>query len=468
MKAFRGRGAAIRAVAGIALMTALSGCLKPTPFASPDFPFRDRYATRAGAPVLLGNAAWWRRMHDPVLDRLMDRALDDSLSLALARERVVAARAALAADAPPATLSGTARAGVQGGRSDGVDSDPDTVGAGTLGLSWLLDPWGARRNRLKALAAEVEVADAERDSAQLLLLLNLGQSYVDLRYSERLLALREGERAGRLRTLELTRTLAEAEAATRLETTRSRARVAEIEAQLPGLRAAVAARRNEIAVLAALRPGDLDDLLARTRAEQPMAALSPEIGVPADLLRNRPDIRVAERQYYAAVARIDEARAALYPSLSLTGTLNVNALSRSGRGADYFLGPSVRFPVLPDGSTRAEVARRHSLARQAHINWSSTVLQAILEVENALVDYQATAVSVDAARRAVRLNRESLELTREVVRRGDATLNDLIDAEQAVSSSEQALAETLQRLGRSFVELNVRLGAGHGTGSSQP
>lgn len=98
------------------------------------------------------------------------------------------------------------------------------------------------------------------------------------------------------------------------------------------------------------------------------------------------------------------------------------------------------------------------------MTWKSTVLNAILEVENALVDYRAINLSMTAAERAVRLNRETLSLTRDVVRKGDATLNDLIDAEQALAATEQSLAETLRRLGANFVALNIRLGAGHKAG----
>ncbi|MGR3371544.1 MAG: efflux transporter outer membrane subunit [Pseudooceanicola nanhaiensis] len=437
-----------------ALLAALAGCDQAPRYDAPLFPFLKSYsAAPDGAPVLLNNVAWWQRMKDPVLDGLIDRALAQNLSLELARERVISARAAARAVPGAASLSGGGR--VTAGAD--VGDAPDLTGTAELELGWILDPWGGRRSRVRAAEARAEAAEAGRDAAQLLMLLNLGQAYVDLRYRERLLVLREQERARRLETLSMMRTLAEAQEATRLQVTRSRARVADIEAALPTLRAEVTAKRNEIAVLTGQAPGTLT--LPRGTG-QPVPALSPEVGIPADLLRNRPDIRAAEREYYAAVAEIGEARAALFPSLSLTGTLSVNALGSSS-GSEYFFGPALTLPALPQGPAKANIERRQSLARQSIVSWKSTVLDAILEVENALVDYRAASFSVAAAERAARLNRETLDLTLDVLREGDATLGDLIDAEQALAAAEQTRAETVRRLGASFVALNVRLGAGH-------
>lgn len=449
------RGAFPLGTASVVLI-AMAGCAQQSPYDAPLFPFLQGYSAtpgRAPAPVLLSNDAWWHRMKDPAFDRLVTQALAQNLSLDLAREKVVAARTAVRTLPGAGSLSGTGKLGVEGASTGGAD----LTGTAEFGLGWLLDPWGGRAARLRAATARAEVAEAERDAGQLLLLLNLGQAYVDLRYLEKLLVLRQKERAGRVETLGMFRTLAEAREATQLQLVRSRARIADIDAALPKLRADVQSKRNEIAVLLGEQPGKLGPLAA---TGQPVPHLSPEVGVPADLLRNRPDIRAAERAYYAAVADIDEAEAALYPSLSLSGTLSVNALGLAS-GSEYFFGPALTLPALPQGPARAEVDRRRSVARQAHITWQSTVLGAVAEVENALIDYQAASQSVAAADRAVALNRQTLEMTRDVVRQGDATLGDLIDAEQALAAAEQNRAETVRRLGLSFVALNVRLGAGH-------
>ncbi len=443
----------------------LAACAPQTPYKGPQFPFMPGYrAAQTGAPVLLSNAAWWQQLNDPVLNQLIDLALRDSLSLEVAKARVVQSRAELRGVAGGVSLVPSIEAQIAG------TDTTEAVGSGNaeLGLSWMLDPYGAKREERKAAGARLEVADAEVDAAQLLVLFNLANAYVDLRYRQRLVALRQQELQSRQRTLALTRQMAEANSATRMETTRSAARVAEIQAQLPGLQAAVVIKQNEIAVLAGHAPGTLPVDLAGGGHQpgQPAPEMSPDVGIPADLLRNRPDIRIAERRYYAALADVGVARAALYPRLSLTGAITLNAFEAGRGGASYFFGPTVQFPSFPNGSAKAGVEARHAVVRQAHAIWQATVLNAILEVENALVDYKGVSDSLHAAGRAARLYAEARDLTDEVFRRGDATLGDLIDAEQAVSTAQNALADARYRRGLSFVALNVRLGSGHAVGKA--
>ncbi|OED46740.1 hypothetical protein AB838_18770 [Rhodobacteraceae bacterium (ex Bugula neritina AB1)] len=452
------------ALISVAVATAVlvSGCSDQSlPYKNPTFGFFSKYtnATR-GAPVLLNNVAWWKGLQDPVLDRLITLALARNLDLQIAKERVVAAKAARNAVPGATLLTSNAKYDVTGTDS----TSPTRTGESSIGLNWMLDPYGARRNELRAAGARIEVADAEADAAQLLVLFNMANALVNLRHSQQVLAQSHTELARRQSTLSLTRKLETAASTTRLEITRARARVAELRSELPRQQASVVAGLNEIAVLAGLKPGGLPkDLMAALKrgGKQPQPSLSPDVGIPADLLRNRPDIRIAERSYYAAVADIGVARAALYPQLSLSGAITLNTLGSSSSSAEYFFGPAVTFPNLPAKPARARVSARYSAARQAHIGWKSTVLDAILEVENALVTYQAASTSLSAAHQANRLYRETLTLTRRVFERGEATLGDLIDAEQSVLDAERTLTDLRRQHALQFISLNVRLGAGH-------
>lgn len=444
------------------LAVVLTGCASPDPYAAPTFPFaaafRSAPETVRGAPVLLGNAAWWRHLDDPVLDRLVVLALRDSLTIAQAGARVAEARASARSVSGPVALSSS----LAGRVSDGDDANPDTVTA-EIGLDWLLDPWGGRRAERQAASSRAEAAEAEATAARLLVLSNLARAYLDLRYRQQLLALAEQEARSRARTLALTRTLAEAEASTRLDLTRSEARVAGIRAELPGLRAAIGAKQNEIAVLAGAAPGSLPPDMTAALAQkqgQPRAGLAPDPGIPADLLRNRPDIQVAEHGYYAALADLGQARAALYPNLSLSGAITLAKAGGRATQIGYF-GPVLRLPVFPANTARAGVEIRHARVRAAHAIWRATVLRALLEVENALLDYRAVSDSEASANRAARLHREALDLTRDLFAAGEATLGDLIDAEQAVAEADEVVAGTRYRRSLAFVALNVALGAGH-------
>lgn len=461
----RARRGGIRGPVAALAVAGLAACAQIAPYQAPAFPFAAGWRGAPGAsPVLLENARWWQRLNDPVFDALVARALSGNPSLDLARARVAAARAERGQ--VPAAASLRASAGVQ--REGASDEPTRTSGTADLGFDWLLDPWGGRRAELRAAGARIEAAEAEARAAQLLLLLNLGTAYVDLRYRQQLLALGRAEVRGRDRTLALTRSMEAAQSATRLEILRSEARVAAIRATLPALEADVAARQAEIAVLVGVSPGALPaDLHADLHAAlgratpQPRPALPADIGIPADLLRNRPDIVAAEQRYYAALADVDAARAALYPRLSLGGTLSANALQRRGSGSTYFFGPSLQFPALPAGPARAAVEARHARAREAHAAWRIAVLDAILEVETALLDYRAQTAALRQAERAARLSREVVDLTREVFAARNATLGDLIDAEQALAEADRALADTRLRVAQGFVALNIRLGSGN-------
>ena len=442
----------------------LTGCAPPDPYAAPTFPFLGGYQSAAhAAPVLLRNDNWWLRLGDPVLNRLVAAGLGGNLSLEIARARIAGAEAAVAATPGLISLQPSLSATASGA----LDQDPTGRGTAQVSLNWLLDPYGAHKAQTAAARATVEVAAAELAAARLLVLYSLSNAYVDLRYRQTLVALRDQEMRSRRQTLAMTVTLLEAQSATRLEAARSEARMAEIEAQMPGLRAAVAAKKNEIAVLVGVAPGTLSIDLDR-HATQPRPELAANVGIPADLLRNRPDIQIAERRYYIALAGLTEAQAALYPRLSLTGALTLN-LGEAGRSAaGYVFGPTLQLPGLPTGQARAGVTRARAEIDAAHASWKSTVLTALLEVENAMLDYRAATASQHGTDKAARLYGETLELTREIFAQGDATLGYLIAAEQELAGARQAQAQTLFQRAQSFVALNVRLGAGHGVAAVVP
>ena len=445
----------------VASIIGLAGCSTEEPYSKPTFGFASSYkSVPDSAPLLLTNNVWWQNLNDKTLNALIDRALKGNIDLAIARERVVEAHSVLEGVPPNGDLTPTAS--VRRQDQIGAGNSPTTRSEAALGANWLFDPYGSRKQQIQAAGARVEVAGAEVDAARLLLILNMSNAYVDLRYSQRLLQLRKQQLASRRKTVSLTRKLFEQESTTRVEMVRTEALVAETQTQIPPLQAQIQSFKNEIAVLAGVAPGTLGINLDG-QIHQPHPSLAPNIGIPADLLRNRPDIRIAERSYYAAVSEIGVARANLYPRLSLGGSIGpVRASGLSGM--EYFFGPSIVFPSLLDSSLKARVAARHSQARQAHEGWKSTVLGALRDVENARAAYEGSARSSKTARRSVRLYREARNLTRDQVGRGSATIRDLIDTEESIADADVVLANEMRQLGRNFVLLNISIGAGSDVG----
>lgn len=455
-----GRREAPRYPLGVALaatlFVGLAGCESTAPYAAPVFPFQRAFsAADRASPVLLSNANWWMRFNDPVLDSLIDRALTGNMSLEAARERVVQSRAELATIPGAVSLSPDAQLVTQGG-SGGTQAN---IGSGNLGFTWLIDPYGGKRAQVRAADARALAAGAEVNAAQLLVIQNLANAYVDLRYNQRLLTLRSQDLAARRKTLALTQSFFDADSATKLDIVRSQAVVSDIEGQVPGLKAAIAAKKAEIAVLVGMAPGTLSTDLDKGSA-LPRPRMVADVGIPADLLRNRPDIQIAERLYYAALQDIGAAKAQRYPSLSLGGAISLNS-ERGQTSTGYFFGPAVQFPDVLSKAPRAAVDARESLARQAHTNWKSTVLQGILEVESSLLTYSAAATAVSSSDRTVRLYQEAVDLTRDLIERDGATLSDLIDAESSSAIAKATLAENQRQQARAFVALNIALGSGN-------
>lgn len=455
---------ACRSFAAAILAVAVTACAPVRDYVAPNFSFLNKYGdAKSGAPKLLQHDNWWRTFKDPALDKLVALALSDSLSLKLARERVVESRAQRRVVPRAGALTSSANI-----RAEGVGSDgPDITPSGDIGLNWLFDPWGARREELRAAAAQIDIAEAEVDAARLLVLFNLSNAYIDLRFQQRQLVLAQQELSRGAQALRLINERAAAQDATRQDVTRARARLARIRTQVPDLEAGITSRINEIAVLTGRAPGTLPSPMAaalRAHKAQPHAHMPSNIGIPADLLRNRPDLRVAERLYYISLAQVEVARAALYPSLSLTGLISLDDVSISR--PEYFFGPSIRFPSLPLGSAKASVEVRHSQVRQAFDTWKSDVLTAILEVENALQNYAALNRSLGSAGEATRLYRVSTSQSRELLKQNDITVSELLEVQEELAEAARAEAQLRFRHAQSFVELNVRLGAGHDSGSS--
>jgi multidrug efflux system outer membrane protein len=233
---------------------------------------------------------------------------------------------------------------------------------------------------------------------------------------------------------------------------------------IPGIRASIQMSKYQIATLLGETVGTFNIDLEKG-ARQPTPRMSTKTGIPADLLRNRPDVRIAERLYYASVADIGAAEAELYPSLSLSGAITYATIGGGADGTEYFFGPTVRLPALPGGARKAAVAARESRARQAYTSWKSTVVDAINEVESALVEYVGSTSSVYTSQEAVKLYREAVTLTRDLVTQDGATIRELLEAEESVANADATLATNLRLKARTYISLNVSLGSGSAYGS---
>ncbi len=463
------RRRAARAWPVAAALAFLAACAPPLDEARPRFAFAPGWsgaAAPSGAPRLMDTGAWWKAYDDALLDELIAQALAGNPTLEAARARTEAATAAAAAVPGALTAELAAEAEAAGG-----PERAETRTARLLGnVALIFDPGRSRAAERMGARASAARAGAAGAGARLFVISEMTEAYLAYRGAQTRLALAEAEAARQRQTVALAERLADAGQAVRPETLRARARAAEIAAEIPGLQAEVTGGRARLAVLAGAAPGGLPPALEAGLAARhavPRARLAPDPGVPADLLRNRPDIALAGAAYDAARADLGGARAALYPRLSLSGTIEARR-SQSGSGpfdgtVEATLGPALRLPAFPADSARAGVRSREAEVRAAHAEWRAAVLAALAEVEGALAEYRAAAASESAAGRARSLYAEAAGLSRDLVSAGEATLGDLIDAEEAVARADRALAAARLARALAFARLNLRLGGGADT-----
>ena len=406
-----------------------------------------------GSNALLTAAsdAWWRQLRDPLLNELVDRGSRQNLDVRTAIERIRAAEAALGRTGLNAQTDGDAV--LQSRRSGGSEFDTATRSGLSVDAAYVIDLFGGvRRGREQALA-NYDASQFDAGAVRLAYLSDIVSSYLQARYFQEAVAISRQTIESRRRTLDLVLRRRAAEEGTELEVQQARALLSTAEATLPFLVASFETNVFHIATLLAEPAGPL---LARIQrgAPQPRPHGFSAIGWPADLVRNRPDIRSAERNLAAATAAVGVAQAQLYPSLVIDGDVAV------ATDDSWAFGPGLSLPLLSRGVLRANRNVAISTARQAELDWRNLVLIAIEEVQTALtlcVNWRRQVVFLE---RAARESEEVLRLSRESYAGGLITLTDVLDAERAYSANRLAVADGVRNWVVSWAQVQVTTGKG--------
>lgn len=458
----------IRAAAPLAMLL-LSGCVVGPEHEAPQTALPVKFSegsSKAAADVTL--APWWTAFNDRRLNGLVETGLSQNLDVLQALERITSAEASFeAADSgafPQVNVSASQETGQR--NAEGVlttDSPRSSTSTGNLSVSWLLDLFGQYKRSKESAKATLDAAYAQSDVARLTFLSSVVSAYVDARYYQERIAIARKNLASRRETLELTKLQLEAGAASRLDVVQSEGLVNSTLAEIPGLEISFRQSVHQISLLLGLPATTLLADLQKGAA-QPYARRSVNAGVPADLIRNRPDIRAAERNLAAATAEIGVAEAALYPSITLSGSITplyISTSSAFGKSTTWGFGPSLNLPIFDAGARVATIKAREAAAREAYLAWKETVLNAVSEVENALVAVSRTRQTVSALTATVRSYEEALSLATASYRDGASSLLDVLDAQRNVASAQANLAQAVQQLANGYVSLNVAIGGGY-------
>ncbi len=408
--------------------------------------------------------AWWQRFNDPALTDLIDQALRANPNLQSAQAALRQARAQ--ADAQAARLGPTLGASASAQRSQNGNASASSRFQAGFDASWEPDIFGANRSAANASAADAAVSAASLGNVQVSLAAEVAASFINLRALQTRLAIARSNLATQQETLQITRWRAQAGLLSSLELEQAVSATAQTEAQLPALQTSVTQALNAIAVLTGQAPGALEATLGNT-AQIPTAPAGLAMAFPAETLRQRPDVRAAERRVDAALSRLDAAEAARYPSFRLSGSLGLSALTlgspTDGASVLRSLLASVSAPLFDGGALQAQALAQRAAVDQARANYQGTVLTALQDVEDALAALRgdterlarlqtasSAAANADLLARqrfqsgligfdtVLATQQETLQITRW---RAQAGLLSSLELEQAVSATAQTEAQ---------------------------
>ena len=409
---------------------------------------------------------WWRRFHDPVLDALITDALRSSTTVRAALEKITEYRARRNVEAANLFPSLTASQSGSGTRTDsritGTTFNTESYKA-SFNTSWQVDLFGKQYQNLKAAGADLEKVSENYYGAQVTLASDVATAYVALRSAEGQLAVVEHSLITRRETVQLTQWLEQAGTGDALDTQRSLSTLEQARATMPALRLSIAQARNQLAFLSGRTPGSLDAQLARPRSVPQMPAAM-ATGIPADTLRQRPDVRAAERALEAAFFRTQNARRQRLPSLTLTGSIGMEALKQGHIFSPESMLASIAAgfvtPVIDAGRLRQNVRILTSQQRQALIAYESTVLNAFTEVENALAAVQHYNEQLHILNHALTAAREAAQLSAQQYAAGQVDLLVSLDAQRTLLSFEQQQVTTTAQCATASIQLYKALGGG--------
>ena len=449
-------------LSGLCVLAVLAGCGTPTEYLRPSVDVPSGYSNQVpgSAAPNLGDAGWRQVFVDPPLQSLIETALSTGpdVQLATAQVRESAALAGLASAAAQPNLGLEVKASPTA-RAPGDRFTTSYLGG--VGVSWEIDLWGRYARATDAARADLLAREENRNAVTASVIGTVAGLYYQLAALRAIEAATQDGAANQQEALLLVRRLSKAGIVTAAEERQQESALAATEARLPTLARQITETENSLAQLMGRLPGVAGvDLPAQLSAP----ATAP-VGLPAELLQRRPDIRRAEAQLKAAHARVDEARARFFPSISLTGVLggvstNLVDLLRGDGMAVASLGPNLLQPIFDGG---ARVANRDAaLARldQAVIVYRKTVNAAFAEVADSLKAYETSAQALSTQARRVEAARQALRLANLRFRAGVTSFLEVLDTQRQKLAADTDYAQSLLERQQALVRLYLALGGG--------
>lgn len=453
---------------GAVLIFLLSGCTAVGPeyhSPQPEMPavWHENAANIAPAADVAGGQ-WWSLFQDPLLDTLMTRAAAANHDLRKAEARIREARAGRIIAAATGAVGGSA-ASTHSRRSENASSSGGSQDLFQIGFDarWELDIFGGVRRAVEAADATLAASHEELRDVLVSLQAEVARNYLELRGSQKRLAATRNNIATQEKTVAMVRGRFEMGLGNELDLVQAETQLSLTKAQVPALQASIGTSMHQLAVLVGQHPASL---IAELSEEQNIAMAPGPIPVnlPSDLLRQRPDIRAAERRLAAATAEIGVATADLFPKFSLPALLGLQSASLSdlvtGGSRYWSVGPVLTLSLFDQGKVRAGIEISVARREAALAEYEQAVLTAIADVENGLVAFAKEQETRRILGEAVHSGERAVMMANGLFETGLADFLNVLQAERALYLSEDQLVQSEQRLHLALVAIFKALGGG--------
>ncbi len=424
---------------------------------------------------------WWTGFNDPILNRLVESAYQQNLPLQISGLRILEARAQLGI-AIGFQYPQSQEAFGQGSVTQLSNYQANArftdkyyfdyqVG---IDAAWELDFWGKFRRAVQSGMANLEASIADYDDILVALTAEVARTYIIIRtFEERLAVAHENKRIQK-RSLEIAEVRFKAGAVTELDVAQARALLRSTEATIPTLESDVRQAKNALAILLGKLPGEIDDMLGPT-GRIPEVPAEVAVGIPAELLRRRPDIRFAERALAAQSALIGFAKADLFPHFSLFGTIGMRAASKvnsetsnnsgfnklfNGDSLTYFAGPSINWDLFNYGRITNRVRVEDARFQELVVNYQNVVLEAAREVEDAMIGFLRRQDAVAFLADGVNASKRSVDLSLIQYREGLVDYQRVLDTQRFLTEQQDTLVATAGSVVSSLIAMYKALGGG--------
>ena len=420
---------------------------------------------------------WWMVFGDDVLNQLIVTASTNNPDLQIAAERIVEAsvlRGVAKSYWLPQVAADGAVTGLRASEAvyNSLPPGKNTATYYSFGgsMSWELDLWGRVRRLVESSDATMQSTIEDYRDTLVMLYGEVARQYITVRTLQNRIELTKQSIKLQEETLQMTSDRNRAGLVPDLDLYQAKMNLSQSRAIIPPLRSALAKSIHRLSVLIGDNPSSLMEEMNIDAAKIPVPPETVTVSMPVDLLRQRPDIRSAERKLAAQTALIGVKKAELYPTLTLPGMLHIEAYSTgdlNGDALSYGFGPGLRWNLFSGGRIRNEIKAEESRSRQAYLSYRRTVLRALEDVENSMVSIREERLRLADLRDAVEASSKSLELVKDLYKSGLTDFQNVLTTQQAYMLHQDELSKSEGNIAGYTVQLYKALGGGWDTAAAE-